>query len=80
MSAKIVTAHMADTNQSDPYGRREKHSLPGTNQAGKGPDSLEKSDDGVAPRGKEPKGTTPLDEHSLPGTNQAGNTAEEKRR
>jgi hypothetical protein len=50
----------------------EEHSLPGTNQAGKGPDASEENDQenrpgrGGAPRQKQ------LEEHSLPGTNQAG--------
>ena len=49
----------------------EKHSLPGTNQAGKGPDPSEQADPENTPgRGRRHDGA--LEEHSLPGTNQAG--------
>jgi hypothetical protein len=53
----------------------EKHSLPGTNQAGKGPGSCEDhaTEDGSADLqgGRQDQ----LEEHSLPGTNQAGKGA-----
>jgi hypothetical protein len=48
----------------------EKHSLPGTNQAGKGPSSPERNHESRRPPGAQPQ--EQLDEHSLPGTNQAG--------
>jgi hypothetical protein len=49
----------------------EEHSLPGTNQAGKGPASREDSDQENTP-GRTPQHRDRLEEHSLPGTNQAG--------
>ena len=49
----------------------EKHSLPGTNQAGKGPDPGEGADPEHRPdRGR--RHDDALEKHSLPGTNQAG--------
>ena len=50
--------------------QREQHSLPGTNQAGKGPNAPEPQDETAGPR----RGSAheQLDKHSLPGTNQAG--------
>jgi hypothetical protein len=49
----------------------EKHSLPGTNQAGKGPEPSEEDDAEDKPgRGRQRDGA--LEKHSLPGTNQAG--------
>ncbi len=57
-------------------GQLEEHSLPGTNQAGKGPDSTDSEEpDGTPERGREPQDDhqdDQLEEHSLPGTNQAG--------
>ena len=50
----------------------EAHSLPGTNQAGKGPGSREKHDHEDRPGGAEPQEQKQLEKHSLPGTNQAG--------
>ena len=49
----------------------EEHSLPGTNQAGKGARPRQGNDRKNRPRGG---ATTPdqLEEHSLPGTDQAG--------
>ena len=50
----------------------EEHSLPGTNQAGKGPGSGEKSDQENGPGAGGAEHQDQLEEHSLPGTNQAG--------
>ena len=50
----------------------EEHSLPGTNQAGKGPGSCKESDQENRPRGEGAQHENQLEEHSLPGTNQAG--------
>lgn len=50
----------------------EKHSLPGTNQAGKGPSSCEKNDQGNRPGDGGKQHLDELEEHNLPGTNQAG--------
>ena len=50
----------------------EEHSLPGTNQAGKGPSSCEKNDEENRPGGGGAQHQDQLEEHSLPGTNQAG--------
>ena len=58
----------------DHGGKREQidaHSIPGTNQAGKGPGSCEKTDRENSPSG-EGQHKDQLEEHSLPGTNQAG--------
>ena len=51
----------------------EEHSLPGTNQAGKGPSSCE--DDQENRPGGGAQHQDQLEEHSLPGTNQAGKEA-----
>ena len=57
----------------------QEHSLPGTNQAGKGPGSSEQ-DDRQKKAGEEAADTQEqLDEHSLPGTNQAGKGPGENR-
>jgi hypothetical protein len=50
---------MAHENEGGKQEQIKEHSLPGTNQAGKGPGSCEEDE-------KE------IEEHSLPGTNQAG--------
>ena len=52
----------------------EKHSLPGTNQAGKASSSAEKNDPENKPGGGEPQHQDQVEEqeHSLPGVNQAG--------
>ncbi len=49
-----------------------KHSLPGTNQAGKGPGSSAKNGHLHRPRDADAQPQDQLEEHSLPGTNQAG--------
>jgi hypothetical protein len=46
----------------------EDHSLPGTNQTGKGPGDAEEQEERRATE----ELPEPLEEHSLPGTNQAG--------
>ena len=50
----------------------EEHSLPGTNQAGKGASSCEKNDQENRPGSDWAQHQDQLEEHSLPGTNQAG--------
>ena len=60
---------MANQHRRDAQDPLEDHSLPGTNQTGKGPGDAEEQ--------KETRDATeelpePLEEHSLPGTNQAG--------
>ena len=50
----------------------EEHSLPGTNQAGKGPSPCEEDDHQNRPRAEGAQQQEQLEEHSLPGTNQAG--------
>jgi len=57
---------MEDKDRGDERDQLEEHSLPGTNQAGKGPASSEKS--GMKNR----SGRGASEKHSLPGTNQAG--------
>jgi hypothetical protein len=51
---------------------REKHSLPGTNQAGKGPEPCEKDRGETGPADQVPPQPDQLEKHSLPGTHQAG--------
>ena len=63
---------MEDKDRGRKQDQLEEHSLPGTNQAGKGPDSCEKTDHKNGPDGSASPHQTPLEEHSLPGTNQAG--------
>ena len=69
---------MENRGQGDTQDQLEQHSLPGTNQAGKGP---EKNDQESRPGGgaehQDQHGDLgdkqdQLEEHSLPGTNQAG--------
>jgi hypothetical protein len=50
----------------------EEHSLPGTNQAGKGPSSCEWDDQENRPGGGGVEHQGHLEKHSFPGTNQAG--------
>jgi hypothetical protein len=50
----------------------QEHSLPGTNQAGKGPSSCEKNDQENKPGVGVAEHQDQLEGHSLPGTNQAG--------
>jgi hypothetical protein len=50
----------------------EEHSLPGTNQAGKGPGSCEENEQENRRDGRGPEHQNQIEEHSLPGTNQAG--------
>lgn len=61
---------MGNEDRSGKQDHLEEHSLPGTNQAGRGPDSFEENGprnrDGEAPQQDQ------TEKHSLPGTNQAG--------
>ena len=57
---------MANNDHDRRQDALEKHSLPGTNQAGKGPGSVERDEQQETPDEEQ------LREHSLPGTNQAG--------
>jgi hypothetical protein len=63
---------MENEDQGGKQDQLEKPSLPGTNQAGKGPSSCEKNDQENKPRGVGAQHQDQLEEHSLPGTNQAG--------
>lgn len=63
---------MKDNGHSGKQDQLEEHSLPGTNQAGKGPDAWEKGDHRNGQGGSTSQHQTHLEEHSLPGTNQAG--------
>lgn len=64
---------MENTKHGRKQDQLEEHSLPGTNQAEKGPGSCDENDEENTP-GR--RGAThpqdQLEEHSLPGTNQAG--------
>ncbi len=62
---------MEDKDRGGKRDQLDEHSLPGTNQAGKGPGSCEENDQENGPGGGTPD-PDQLDEHSLPGTNQAG--------
>jgi hypothetical protein len=61
---------MENENHDGKQDQLEEHSLPGTNQAGKGPATGEKNDQQNRPGGQ--GANDQLEEHSLPGTNQAG--------
>ena len=50
----------------------EEHSLPGTNQAGKGPSPSEENNQENRPGSGGAQHQKQLEKHSLPGTNQAG--------
>ena len=63
---------MVEKDHGGEQDQLEEHSLPGTNQAGKGSESGEKADPGTRPRGVGAQRQTHLEKHSLPGTNQAG--------
>ena len=60
---------MANTDRGGKQDQLEEHSLPGTNQAGKGPGSCETDDREQRSGGGQHEDE--LEEHSLPGTNQA---------
>jgi hypothetical protein len=62
---------MDNTDRRGEQDQLEEHSLPGTNQAGKGPDACEQPDPENTP-GRGRQHDAALEEHSLPGTNQAG--------
>jgi len=57
----------------------EEHSLPGTNQAGKGPDACDTNDQAGRPTTGGAQQEDQLEEHSLPGTDQAGKGPSAKR-
>ena len=63
---------MENEDHGGKHDQLEEHSLPGTNQAGKGLSSCEKSDQENSPSGGGPQHKDQLEEHSLPGTTQAG--------
>ena len=63
---------MENEDRGGKQDQLEDHSLPGTNQAGKGPGSPEKNDEENRPCGGEAEDQDQLEDHSLPGTNQAG--------
>ena len=63
---------MENQDQGNGHDQLEKHSLPGTNQAGKGSDSCETDDHKSRPGGSAGPQQDQLEKHSLPGTNQAG--------
>jgi hypothetical protein len=62
---------MEDKNRGK-QNQLEEHSLPGTNQAGKGPGSPEENDQNDGSDRGRAQDQDQLEEHSLPGTNQAG--------
>jgi hypothetical protein len=67
---------MKNEDQDGEQEQLEEHSLPGTNQAGKGPGSSEENDQenraGGGEAAHQDQLEEQLEEHSLPGTNQAG--------
>ena len=63
--------NMENEDHDGKHDQFEEHSLPGTNQAGKGPGSCERNDPENRPGGVGAH-QDQLEEHSLPGTNQAG--------
>jgi hypothetical protein len=64
--------NMENEDHGGKQDQLEEHSLPGTNQAGKGPGPSEKNDQENRPGGGGAQHQDQLEEHSLPGTNQAG--------
>ena len=60
---------MENKERRSEHDQPEAHSLPGTNQAGKGPEPCEEAGPEHKRRRQHDEG---LEEHSLPGTNQAG--------
>ena len=62
---------MEDKDRGGKQDQLEDHSLPGTNQAGKGPDSCDETDQ-KSRADSASQYQTRLEKHSLPGTNQAG--------
>ena len=71
---------MKHDNHGGKPDQLEEHSLPGTNQAGKGPGSPETGTPKNAPRGAESPPQGQLENHSLPGTNQAGKGLHRRKR
>lgn len=63
---------MEDRDDGSSQEQIDEHSLPGTNQAGKGPASAEKEGQQDRPGGERAQRQEQLEKHSLPGTNQAG--------
>ena len=69
---------MENEDKSNGQDQIEKHSLPGTNQAGKGSDSCENDDNESGPGDLVGPQQDQLEKHSLPGTNQAGKGPERR--
>ena len=67
---ETVGENMENTDRPE-QDHLEEHSLPGTNQAGKGPEPGEGAEPEYRPRRGQPHDGA-LEKHSLPGTNQAG--------
>jgi hypothetical protein len=68
---------MANEEHGARQDQLEKHSLPGTNQAGKGPGKPGSEDEAENPPARGAHEQDQLEKHSLPGTNQAGKGASE---
>ena len=66
---------MANEDHGDKQDQLEKHSLPGTNQAGKGPGRSESEHEPTKSPARGAQEQDRLEKHSLPGTNQAGKGA-----
>lgn len=67
---------MADTDDNSTDQQRLTHSLPGTNQAGRGATRKDGTEPATDPRQDQPHDQ--IESHSLPGTNQAGKGARPK--
>jgi hypothetical protein len=61
-----------DNRDDGTKDKLEEHSLPGTNQAGKGPGSRDDEEARIKAGRGHSQHADELEEHSLPGTNQAG--------
>ena len=71
---------MADGSPRPKGDQLEEHSLPGTNQAGTGPDDCEDhSEQPHTSRAQASQQEDQLEKHSLPGTNQAGKSGDDPR-
>jgi hypothetical protein len=70
---------MADENPRRKGDQLEEHSLPGTNQAGKGAEDCQETSEQPRSRAEESGQQEQLEKHSLPGTNQAGKSSDDER-
>ena len=68
----IQEENMENEDHGGKQDQLEEHSLPGSNQAAKGPGACEKDDQKNKPGGRGAQHQEQLEEHSLPGTKTTG--------